>query len=312
MTFRPSHRQLEYFIAVADAGHFGTAARNCHVSQPTLSTQLKLLETQLGVSLIERGMQQAQPTPAGRRLLPMARNILTALDDFAGIAQGTSENLGGLVRLGVAPTIGPYLMPRILPHLHTRYPLLEVYIREERPQQLETDLASGLLDCVLTPLPLAAETLAYSTVCEEKILLGIPSDNPAAQSDTITVTMLKGMRMLTLGRGHKLFDQVSRLCEASGAELREDYEGTSLDALRQMVSIGMGVSLFPSTYVLSEFDKELNVTLREIEGWPLHRTICLAWRRDSVRTDHFRTLAEEARQASAIPAQGSTLVGARS
>ena len=299
MPFRPSHRQLEYLVALADTGHFGEAARACHVSQPTLSTQLKLLEDQLGVVLIERGPGPARPTPAGEAILPVARNILTSLDNVVAMASVDAENLGGLVRLGAAPTFGPYFLPSLLPRLHERYPQLEVYVREDRPSQLESALADGALDCIITPLPLTNARFAHTPLCEEEIRIGVPVDHRIADCDRLTTAMLQGERLLTLGRGHRLYENVQMLADKCGAVMLDDYEGTSLDAIRQMVSIGMGLSLFPQFYADSEFVREPNVVLKHIEGWQMTRTICIAWRADSLRETHFNKLAEEAVQVVA-------------
>lgn len=269
----------------------------CNVSQPTLSTQLKLLEDQLGVTLIERGNTNAIPTSAGTRLLPMAQNILSNLDDFVEMAALGADNLGGLVRLGVAPTFGPYFMPFFLPRLHKTYPALEIYIREDRPSLLEADLKSGKIDCIIEPMPASSESFESVTFCQEKLLLGIPEEHKLARRKRVSIADLKDERLLSLGRGHRLFDHVQRLCEASGAQMREDYEGTSLDALRQMVSIGMGLSLFPGAYIGSEFAHESGVRLIEIEDLPLNRTIGFAWRKNSMRAEHFRTLCKEAKRS---------------
>ncbi len=307
MAFRPTHRQLQYFVTLVDLGNFGAAARACHVSQPTLSTQLKSLEEQLGVALIERGTARAHPTPAGVALLPLARQVLANLDEIVATARSGAGNLGGLIRLGVAPTVGPYVMPKMLPHLHKLYPKLEIYIREDRPHILERGLSDGLLDCILTPMPLSGERFESYAICSEKVFLGIPADFAITKNEKITMDALHGQSLLTLGKGHKLYEQVQDLCDTSGAIMREDYEGTSLDALRQMVSIGMGMSLFPATYVASEFSQEDNVLLCEIEDWPIKRIICLAWRQDSVRREHFRSLAAEAGKALAYIADGESI-----
>lgn len=299
MSYRPTHRQLQYFVAVAEKGHFLEAARACNVSQPTLSTQLKLLEDQLGVILIERGRTSAVPTAAGTKLLSLAQTILTGLDEFVEMATVGADNLGGLVRLGVAPTFGPYFLPHFLPQLHKLYPALEVYIREDRPNVLEGDLKDGKLDCIIMPMPLNTDGLDAMPFCVEKIFLGVPNEHSISNMKSVSMCDLAGEKLLTLGRGHRLFEQVWRLCEISGAQMRSDYEGTSLDALRQMVSIGMGLSLFPSAYVSSEFDRETGVTLFEISDLPLERTIVFAWRKNSVRSDHFRVLCDEAKKAIA-------------
>lgn len=300
MSYRPTHRQLQYFVAVANKGHFLEAARACNVSQPTLSTQLKLLEDQLGVILIERGSMSAVPTAAGTKLLPLAQTILTGLDEFVEMATMGADNLGGLIRLGGAPTFGPYFLPHFLPQLHQLYPALEVYIREDRPIILERDLKDGKLDCIITPLPLSTDGFEATSFCVEKIFLGVPKEHSIANMKSVSTDDLAGEKLLTLGRGHRLFEQVWQLCEISGAQMRSDYEGTSLDALRQMVSIGMGLSLFPSAYVSSEFDRETGVTLFEISDLPLERTIGFAWRKNSVRSDHFRVLCDEAKKAISI------------
>lgn len=299
MPYRPTHRQLQYFVAVASKGHFLEAARACNVSQPTLSTQLKLLEDQLGVVLIERGGPAAVPTAAGTKLLPLAQTILAGLEEFVEMATVGADNLGGLIRLGVAPTFGPYFLPHFLPQLHRLYPALEIYIREDRPNVLEADLKDGKLDCIITPMPLATDGFDAMPFCLEKIFLGVPREHPISNMDSIGMKDLAGEKLLTLGRGHRLFEQVRQLCDVSGAQMRDDYEGTSLDALRQMVSIGMGLSLFPSAYVSSEFGRETGVTLFEISDLPLERLIGFAWRRNSVRSGHFRALCEEAGKAVA-------------
>ena len=299
MPYRPSHRQLEYLVALAEKEHFGAAARACHVSQPTLSTQIKLLEDQLGAPLFERGPGAIRPTPTGAAIVPIARSVLSLLDGIVEQAENQTGNLGRLVRMGVAPTFGPYFMPLLLPGLHERYPQLEIYIREERPAALETALAEGLLDCIVTPGPLADQRLERLEICSERLWLGIAREHPLATLPVIRAADLNGERLMTLGRGHRLYDQVQRLCSQTGADLREDYEGTSLDALRQMVSIGMGLSLFPDLYARSEAVRDGRVVLRELEDWKLSRVIMFAWRSDSARQEHFRTIAIEAEKAAA-------------
>ena len=299
MPYRPSHRQLEYLVALAEKEHFGAAARACHVSQPTLSTQIKLLEDQLGAPLFERGPGAIRPTPTGAAIVPIARSVLSLLDGIVEQAENQTGNLGRLVRMGVAPTFGPYFMPLLLPGLHERYPQLEIYIREERPAALETALAEGLLDCIVTPGPLADQRLERLEICSERLWLGIAREHPLATLPVIRAADLNGERLMTLGRGHRLYDQVQRLCSQTGADLREDYEGTSLDALRQMVSIGMGLSLLPDLYARSEAVRDGRVVLRELEDWKLSRVIMFAWRSDSARQEHFRTIAIEAGKAAA-------------
>ncbi|GGB43358.1 hyaluronan synthase [Roseibium aquae] len=296
MAYRPSARQLEYFIALAESGHFGRAAQRCHVSQPTLSAQFKLLEDQLGVSLVDRARGSIVLTPTGEALLSIARQALENLDEIVSVATARKAGLGGLVRLGVAPTFGSYFMPHLLPSLKAAYPSLDIYIREERPARLGQDLQKAALDCILVSAPLDADNTMTQKVCTEDLSIGVPADHALSGASPVRIEALRGERFLTLGPGYQLYQAGQALCQASGAHLLEDYEGTSLDAIRQMVSIGMGLALFPAAYIASEFHKEERVRLLKIEGPPLRREIVMAWRRNSPRSGHFAIVADLARE----------------
>jgi LysR family hydrogen peroxide-inducible transcriptional activator len=298
MRFRPSPRQLEYFVALAETLHFGQAAATCHVSQPTLSSQFRLLEGQLGSALLERGTGAIRLTAAGERLLPLARRALEDLDEIVTAAQAGQANLGGLIRLGVSPTFGPYFMPRLLPALKSEYPELELYIREDRPNSLEEGLTAGIFDCILTPDITPSDQWAAKVLCRETVLLAVPRSHPLAGLEVVPVSMLKGEKLLALGQGFRLYDDVQALARAAGADFRQDYEGTSLDALRQMASIGMGLALFPAAYIASEFGKEPGLVLKRVEGMAMQRLIYLVWRRGSARTDHFEKLLALALQTA--------------
>jgi len=298
MPYRPSPRQLSYLCALAESGSMSAAARLCHVSQPTLSTQFRLLEDQLGVTLAERSNTRVRLTPAGERLLPRAQQILNDLDELVEAANEDKNSLGGLIRLGIAPTFGPYFLPRFLPDIHARYPALKIYVREDKPQELETTLAAGHLDIIATPLPLSADSLEAVALCRESVHLAVPAEHALARKKAIFLRDLAGENLLTLGRGHRLFDQVQDICDRAGASMRIDYEGTSLDALRQMVSIGMGLSLFPSAYIHSECRRDPAVRIFPITDYPMQRTLILAWRKGSGRRKHFQTLADHARSTA--------------
>lgn len=305
MRFRPTARQLEYLVALADLRHFGRAARRCAVSQPTLSVQLRQIEERLGTNLFERDTAPVTLTPAGERTVALARDILAALDGMAATASGGEANLGGRLRLGAAPTFGPYFLPRLLPVLHGRYPALEIFIREEQPALLEAAIAEGETDCAIGPDPHQGDRLTFVRLMEEELFLGLPADHPLAALPEIPAGRLAGERMMTLGRGHRLNENVRSLALEAGAALREDYEGTSLDALRQMVSIGMGLTLFPAHYAASEFGRQDSVVLRPLAGQRPTRTIGLFWRRGSVRESHYRVLAAICMEiAAANPAGG--------
>lgn len=298
MPYRPSHRQLEYLVALDDCRHFGEAARQCHVSQPTLSVQVALLEKQLGVTLIERLPGQVRPTPVGTDVISAARIILNGLDEIRTLAASSIGNLGGMMRMGTAPSFGPYFLPYLLPPLHQQYPELKLYIREEKPADLEETVLQGVMDCGLGPLPRRSEGLISEVICRERIFLAAPREHPLAERDTIQLADLAGVKLLSLGAGHRLMDDVRNFSAASGAVVAEDYEGSSLDAIRQMVSINMGLSLFPEFYVRSEFAKDQDIRLMNIVGWQGMREIGIFWRATSARGDHYRQLAELARRVA--------------
>ncbi|MDO6963171.1 hydrogen peroxide-inducible genes activator [Rhizobium alvei] len=291
MPHRPTIRQLEYLVMLGETGHFGEAAKRCNVSQPTLSVQIALLEKRLGCPLIDRTPGQIAPTPTGASIIAAARQVLNNLDDMVAMASASRGSLGGLIRLGAVPTFGPYFLPRLLPELHASYPGLKLHIREERPLLLEEQVADGSIDCGLGPMPADVEIFEFHAICDERIFLGVPIDHPLAERETVTLASLAREDLLTLGKGHRLLQNVRDLARASGASLVEDYEGTSLDAIRQMVSISMGLSLFPELYVRSEFPGERNVKLLTIADWSGSRTIGFFWRRQSVRAAHYRRLA---------------------
>mgnify|MGYP000883462258 FL=1 len=292
MPYRPTHRQLEYLVALGETGHFGEAARRCNVSQPTLSVQVALLEKQLGARLIERMPGQVAPTPVGAEIIAAARVVLLGLDEIRALAASSKGNLGGSLRLGVVSSFGPYFLPYLLPELHREHRDLKVYIREDRPRLLERAVLEGETDCALGQIPDQEELFAFRHICCERIYLGVPKEHPLARLQRVPVSALKGERLLTLGPGHRLLDDVRQLATISGAMLAEDYEGSSLDALRQMVSIEMGLSLFPELYVRSEFAREQNVRLLTLDGWSGERQIGFFWRKSSARGGHFEALAQ--------------------
>lgn len=297
MAFRPTHRQLEYAVALAETGHFGAAARRCHVSQPTLSVQIAQLEAQLGATLFDRTPGRVQPTAIGERVIEAARAVLLTLDDIVAVAASGARNLGGLIRLGVAPTFGPYFLPYLLPPLHARYPALQIYIKEERPAAILREVVSGALDCGLGPAPDSGHAVTFRRLCRETIFLGVPKDHPLASIGHVDPQALRGERLLTLGRGHHLFERTRELAAACGADMREDYEGTSLDALRQMVVMGMGMSLFPELYARSEFRMEDDIALLTLDGWPASRDMGYFWRAGNGRAAQFEELARESEAA---------------
>lgn len=299
MPFRPTLRQLEYVVALAECGHFGKAARRCHISQPTLSVQVALVESNLGIQLFERTASAILLTPLGERFVHGARLTLTAMDDLLDTVTRDSQSLGGLVKLGTPPSFGPYFLPTFLPPIHRTYPDLRIHIVEDRPAAIETAVAEGVLDCGIGP---ACEepSLTFSKIGTEKLCLGVPADHRLAATKTVSVADLRGERLLALGSGNRLLENVRHLAQVSGSIVIDDYEGTSLDAIRQMISIGMGCSLFPELYARAEFRNAEDVRLIQVTGWEETRTVGFYFRDNSGRRRHFEQLAAEARRAAAM------------
>jgi LysR family hydrogen peroxide-inducible transcriptional activator len=297
MPYRPTLRQLEYIVALDNLRHFGKAAKHCHVSQPTLSVQVGLVEKSLGVTLFERTPSSVITTPIGSEIARGARLALASVDDIVDRAVGDTKSLGGVMRLATAPTFGPYFLPHFLPGLHRKFPTLKIYIREDRPVDIEDAVATGALDCGLGPAP-ERSSLKFRRIGNEKLFLGVPADHPLSDKRSVGISDLVDETLLALGSGHRLMENVHHLAAASGAIVVDDYEGTSLDSIRQMVSIGMGCSLFPELYARAEFRKEDDVKLLSIDDWSERREVGFYWRESSGRQTHYETLANEADEVS--------------
>lgn len=295
MARRPSLRQLEYLLAIAECRHFGEAAKKAAVAQPTLSLQLQALEDALGTRLVERSRNNVALTPSGVLAAERAAEILLQVDDLMAAVAREQRDLGGLIRLGTAPTIGPYILPKIVPRLHDAFPTLRIYIHEELPSRLATLVANGKLDLALIALPSQEERLVDVEIAHERLLIGVPRDHAFARVKAIAPEHLAGQRFLTLGRGHRLYEDVGRLAARHGAEVLQDYEGTSLDALRQMVALGMGLSVFPEHYAASEIAADRSVLVRPLKGESLSRRLGFIWRPTTVRAADFMRLADIAR-----------------
>lgn len=291
----PSIRQLEYLAALHSTRHFRRAAESVGVSQPTLSAQLKVLEERLGVQLVERDRSSVIFTPVGEEILGVARGVLRDVQEIRDVAASQRGEFGGLIRLGLPPTIGPYLLPRMLPELHKTYPKLKLYVREEVPHQLPNSLTEGRHDVLITPLPVAGSEFETVAVFREPLVIVAPADHPLAATPTIDRIQLRGQSILSLEEGHQLHEQVEAICEDFGADLLLDFEGTSLDTLRQMVAIGMGLSFLPGLYVEAALRSDKSVTALTLKGRSLFRTIGLVWRRTSARSGEFKKLAEYTR-----------------
>ncbi len=288
----PTLKQFKYLVALAHTLHFRKAAEQCHVSQPTLSGQLQELEERLGVQLVERSRRsQVVLTPIGQTIAERARIVLRDVQDIVDLGKHGQQWLDGTIKLGSLPTLGPYLLPHVLPELHKSHPNLKLYVREGMPAPLIRSLEDGDLDLLLFPMPLRESDLESTRLFREQLWVVIPSDHPLAVKKVIERKDLSGETVLALEPGHRLYEQVAELCREFGADLSHDFEGTSLDTIRLMVGMGMGLSFMPTVYMLFEVAKDQQVVARPMKSRAPMRTVGLAWRRQSARGDEYQALA---------------------
>ncbi|WP_038012782.1 LysR substrate-binding domain-containing protein [Terasakiella pusilla] len=291
-------RQLEYLVAVDDERHFGRAADRVHVAQPTLSAQLSTLEHRLNTRLFDRSRKGVSPTPAGQEIIARARKILSDVEELEKFAKQIDNPLSGRLRLGVPPTLGPYILPHIVPTLHGKFPQLKLFVSEGAPNDIQMQVNEGKLDVALSPLPLVAPQLITERVFKEQLQIVMASDHPLAGKPVLEGRDLKGEKILAMQAGHHLHNQVKELCSMYDAELLYDYAGTSLDALRLMVGMGAGISFFPSLYILSEIREREDLLIKPMGEETPTRDIALIWRNDSRLDTQYRELADLFRQKS--------------
>lgn len=283
-------RQLKYFLALAETRHYRKAAERVGVSQPSLSQQIVGLEAALGVALVERGQRGAVLTPGGREVLTLARKILAATDALRGVAQGARDGISGTIRLGSSPTLGPYFLPHVMRRLHRDFPALKVIVRDAAPRVLQDELLEGRHDLILTQLPVVSADLEVKRLFREPLKLAVAQDHPLARSGVARNDDLAGMDILALPNTYVLHNQIAGLCEELGATLRQDYEGTSLDALRHMTALDMGATFLPALYAHSEVAPETgDVAVLSFRNDRFTRSIGLAWRRRSA----YRAVIEQ-------------------
>lgn len=287
----PTFRQLQYLVAIEDAEHFGRAADSVNVTQPTLSQQLRELELRLGATLVERG-RPVRLTPIGREVAARARKVMRDMAEIRSLAERGKDGMAGTIRLGVSPTIGPYLMPHVVVRLHRDFPDLRLYIREGIPADQYADLRNGKLDMMLAPLPLIGSELHSEPLFREPLhLVGAP-DHSLFAKDTLSEGDFAGEPVLSLDTRHPFHRQAEEICAKLGAELLRDYEGTSLDSLRQMAGSGLGLAILPELYLRSETGGEDMVKRFAIPGWSEQRSIAAIWRDGAAFTNSYAAIAE--------------------
>jgi len=275
-------QELRYVVALADAGHFGHAAEACFVSQSTLSTQIKKLEDYLGITLFDRSLKCATLTPAGSEIVDSARLIIEEANRICELSKLIKDPMVRTVHLGVIPTLGPYYLPHILPELHEHFPKLRLLLREEMTPHVLAHLTEGKLDAGLLALPLPVDDPAMETVplFDEPFLAAVPADHPLATKNRIHIDELVHAGLFLLEEGHCLRKQALEACQLEGLE-NEEIRATSLETLRQMVAMGLGVTLIPVLAGMQSDDIGTRVALRPLASPGASRTIGLVWRRRS-------------------------------
>ncbi|MBT0727729.1 DNA-binding transcriptional regulator OxyR [Rosenbergiella australiborealis] len=284
-------RDLEYLVSLAEHRHFRRAADACHVSQPTLSGQIRKLEDELGVMLLERTSRKVLFTQAGLLLVDQARTVLREVKILKEMASQQGETMSGPLHIGLIPTVGPYLLPHIIPMLHKSFPKLEMYLHEAQTHQLLAQLDSGKLDCAIMALVKESEAFIEVPLFDEPMKLAVYSDHPWCQRQTIPMSDLSGEKLLMLEDGHCLRDQAMGICFQAGANEDTHFRATSLETLRNMVAAGSGVTLMPALAIPSERERD-GVCYIGCESPVPQRTIALIYRPGSPLRSRYEQLAE--------------------
>lgn len=287
----PSLQQLRYAVAVADEAHFGRAAAACHVSQPSLSAQVRELESRLGTVLFERGPRGVLLTPAGVELVARARRVLTEVDDLLAAADEVADPLAGALHLGVIPTVAPYLVPGFVTRLRAELSHIALHLHELQTERLLDALVTGRIDAGVLALPVGRPGIEERELYREPFLLAAPEGHRLAQRGSCGPEDLATEPLVLLEEGHCLRDQALDVCGLTGGVGGAEIQGTSLGTVVQMVAAGLGVTLLPATAVPVEVRPDSPVRVVEFAPPAPTRTIGLVWRTSSPRTALLDRLA---------------------
>lgn len=297
-------KQLRYFESLARHSHFGRAAEACAISQPALSMQIKEMEDTLGAALFERGGRQVRLTHFGEIAVERARDILRAADELGDLARASKERLVGRLRIGVIPTVAPYLLPRVIGALSGRFPGLDIHVRETVTPKLISELGDGRLDTAIVALPVSESSLEETPLFEEPFVLvrsAREANAPLPSADS-----LREMRLLLLEEGHCFRDQALSFCSLSSAPPREVLDASSLSTLVQMVSAGIGVTLIPEMAVPVE-TRSASVAVSRFEDPEPKRTVGMVWRKSSPLASQLSEIADIVREAAGSRASAMTV-----
>ncbi len=289
--------ELKYIVAVGRTLHFGKAAEACFVSQPTLSVAIKKLEEELGVTLFERGMNEIQPTPVGKRIIAQAQEVLTQAERIRQLANEGKEQLKEPLRLGVIYTIGPYLLPRLIPILHELAPEMPLIIREDYTENLRTALKSGEIDVAILSLPFEEPGLRTQILYEEPFVLALPSSHRWVKRKSIHPEELSGETLLLLGAGNCFREQVLKACPGcipavtiQEGSIQKTLESSSLETIRQMAASGAGITVLPCTSAGKGMDVNGLLTIKPFSKPVPSREVVLVWRNSFPREEAVKTI----------------------
>ncbi len=285
-------RDLHYLVTVAETLHFAKAAELCHVSQPTLSMQLKKLEEELGLPFFERTNKKVLLTEQGRLLVDQARRILKEAQQLRELAQFAADPFAGSLSLGCIPTLAPYLLPHIIPKIKKELPKLQLSLREDKTDSLLEQLNAGKLDAAILALPIETHDFKVQPLFNEHFWVLMPATHPLAQHSKIDLKELKDQNMLLLADGHCLREQALAVCQKAHSQQRSDFAATSLETLRQMVALGSGITLLPALAVQGPFAHSPLIAARAFKDPSPSRHIALIWRKSATQQACLEKLAE--------------------
>lgn len=296
-TYLPTLKQLHYLVALRDTGHFGRAADACFVTQSTLSAGLRELESLLGITLVERTRRVVRFTPLGSRIADKGERVLREAEELAALARSAGKPLSGELRMGVIPTIAPFLLPRILGGLRRDWPDLKLYLREETSGAACESLHRGHVDCVLLALPYQCGDIEHADLFSDRLYVAFPASRAADLPDVVPAGVIDERRMLLLEDGHCLKDHALAACNRPELRAEASMMGTSLHTLVQMVDNDLGVTMLPEMAIRSGILDHTGVVARPLDAEHPSRQIALVWRAGSPRSKEFVLLAKALRDA---------------
>jgi LysR family transcriptional regulator, hydrogen peroxide-inducible genes activator len=285
-------RDLRYLVALADTRHFGKAAVRCHVSQPTLSAQLKKLEEYLGVELIERQPRRVALTEIGEQIVARARRVVNDSDELLALARSQRDPFSGSLKLALIPTIGPYLLPLISRALRKQLPKLKLMLYEYQTEPLLQALRAGDIDMGVLALPVHADGVETCKLYEEDFMIALPKGHRLAEKASVKLDDLAGDSLLLLEDGHCMRDQALDICGRAELDEDQDYRATSLETLRQMVAAGMGVTLLPKLSTHGPFGTEKSVLIKPFPRPAPTRNVGAVWRKSSTRSAAIKSVCD--------------------